>query len=152
MTDNQDDAVDHDAVEFVRLGGRVSHHFTVRVRNLATLQAMMAAIPGANEFDPQELARTIGPVFDDAMGVEFGAEGSEVLYVGIPYFPNQRNGSTGAGRHERYTTDERQALAQRVIDWARSVHADEISAEQRDGGRVWNAPGDDPYKIRIWWD
>lgn len=151
--DNQ--KVDQEVVDFVRLGQRISLNFTVRMRNRATFEAVLAAALGGNAFDPPEVARTIGPVFDDAMGVEFGAEGSAVLYVDVPFFPHQRYGSTQVGFSERYSDEERRAFAQQVIDWAKTVRADEISTQQYPPEptlRVWNEPGEQPYKIRIWWD
>lgn len=147
--------VEQDVVDFVRLGQRVSLNFTVRMRNRATFEAVMAAALGGNAFDPHEVARTIGPVFDGAMGVEFGAEGSAVLYIDVPFFPHQRYGSTQVGMSEPYGDEERRAFAQRVIDWAKRVRADEISTQQYPPEptlRVWNEPGEHPYKIRIWWD
>jgi hypothetical protein len=80
-----DQTVDEDVVAFVRLGQRVSLNFTVRMRNRATFEAVMASALGGNAFVPYEVMRTIGSVFDDAAGVEFGAEGSAVLYVEVPF-------------------------------------------------------------------
>jgi hypothetical protein len=152
---NGDKTVDQDVVDFVRLGQRVSRNFTARMRNRATFEAVMAAALGGNAFVPHEVAGTIGSVFDDASGVEFGAEGSAVLYLEVPFFPHQRYGSTQVGSSERYSDEQRRAFAQRVIDWARTMRADEISTQQYPPEptlRVWNEPGAHPYKIRVWWD
>jgi hypothetical protein len=147
--------VDQDVVAFVRLGQRVSQNFTVHMRNRETFDAVMAAAQGCNAFSPQDVARTIGPLFDDSMSVSFGAEGSPVLYIDVPFFPHQRYRSTECGMSERFSDEERQAFAQRVIDWARTVRADEISTQQYPPEPIlhaWNKPGEHPYKIRIWWD
>jgi hypothetical protein len=42
-----DQTVDQHVVDFVRLGQRVSRNFTVRMRNRATFDAVMAAAKGA---------------------------------------------------------------------------------------------------------
>lgn len=150
-----DKTVDEDVVEFVRLAQRVSLNFTVRMRNRATFEAVMAVALGCNAFVPHKVVRTIDSVFDDSAGVEFGAEGSAVLYIEVPFYPHHRYSSTRVGTSERYSDEERQAFAQRVIDWARTMRADEISTQQYPPEptlRVWNEPGEHPYKIRIWWD
>lgn len=80
-------ALDTDIVEFVRLGySDVSLYFRIHVHNRSTFDATTKAVGGYNNFDPRQVAETIGPVFDDAMQVEFGRESPPVLYVGIPYF------------------------------------------------------------------
>jgi hypothetical protein len=149
-----DQTVDQHVVDFVRLGQRVSRNFTVRMRNRATFDAVMAAARGATRSSRTRWRARSGRVFDDAMGVEFGAEGSAVLYIEVPFFPHQRYGSTQVGMSEPYSDEERRAFAQRVIDWAKRVRADEISTQQYPPEptlRVWHEPGEHPYKIRIWW-
>src|SRR5437762_13909416 len=94
---NDDQTVEQDVIDFVRLGQRVSLNFTVPMRNRATFEAVMAAALGGNAFIPHEVARTSGWGFDDASGVEFGAEGSAVLYIEVPFFPHQRYGSIQVG-------------------------------------------------------
>lgn len=147
-----DETVDRDVVEFVRLGLKVSHHFLARMRNRATFEAVLAAVDAANEFDPMEVLRTFGPLFDDVSAIDVGAEGTVVLYVNIPHYPSQCNGAKD-NPNERYTDEQRQELTQRVIAWANKVRADEVATEQSMSmERVWNAPGDNPGRVRIWWD
>lgn len=143
-----------DIVRFVQIGQRVSTNFTVTLPNRATFDAVMAAPLAANEFDPTEVARTIGTLFDDAMQVEFGAEGSAVLYLTVPFFTHQRIAAT-TGSGERYTDEQRRCYARDVIAWARRMRADEISVRQYPiTDHVWveDEPGEHPYRIRIWWD
>jgi hypothetical protein len=146
--------VNNDVVEFARLGLNVSLKFLVPLRNRATFDKVMATVQGGNRFDPAEIADTIGSLFDDAMDVEFGAEASQVLYITLPSFPHQCIGPRADKRHERYTDAERQAYAQRVIDWARTMGADEITVQQHPATDqdVVGKPGEHPYRIRLWWD
>ncbi|WP_410570654.1 hypothetical protein [Amycolatopsis sp. cmx-4-61] len=146
--------VNNDVVEFARLGQKVSLKFLVPLRNRATFDKCMATVQGGNSFDPVEVARTIGLLFDDAMDVEFGAEGSAVLYITTAFFPNQCIGPRTDKRHERYTDAERQDYAQRVIDWARTMGANEITVQQHPATDqdVVGKPGEHPYRIRLWWD
>jgi hypothetical protein len=150
-----DQAVDSEVVQFVSLGQRVSTNFTVNLGNRATFDAVMATAMGGNNFDPHAVATSIGSVLDDAMSVEFGAERSPVLYIEVPFFTHQRLAAPkDMGMGPKYTDAQRQAFARRVIDWARTMLADEITVQQypvtpepADG-----EPGEHPYRIRIWWD
>lgn len=147
--------VDADTVEFIRLGDLVSLDFKAGIRNIETFAAAMAAHRGCNQFDPERVAKTFAPLFDDVSTVEFGAEGSPVMYVSLPYWPQQRNGGARPGEaREKYSDETRRDLAARVIAWARSVEADEISSYQKpgNGDPVWNGTGEQPRRIRIWWD
>ncbi|GAB3448870.1 hypothetical protein GCM10027436_42740 [Actinophytocola sediminis] len=146
--------VQADIVRFVQLGQRVSTNFTVNLSNRATFDAVMNSALGGNNFMPSEVAATIGTLFDDAMQVEFGAEGSAVLYIDVPFFTHQRIASTKGGG-DRYTDEQRRDYAQKVITWARSMRADEITVQQYPTVAdlfVDNSPGENPYRIRIWWD
>jgi hypothetical protein len=147
-------AVDTDVVEFVRLGQRVSLNFTVTVRNRPTFDRVMAAAQGGNHFDPDLVASTIGTLFDESMKIEFGAEGSAVLYIEVPYTSGQRLDGAVVGSGERYTADQRQDYARRVIEWARRMRADEITVQQHPVTEypVVGNPGEHPHRIRIWWD
>ena len=143
-----------DIVQFVQLGERVSTHFLVTLPNRATFDAVMATARGGNNFEPHEVGATIGALFDDAMQVQFGAEGSAVLYIDVAFFTGQRL-AAASGTGERYTDEQRRDYAGRVIAWARAMRADEISVQQYPvtaDGDVWDQPGEHPYRIRIWWD
>ena len=141
-------------VEFVRLGQSVSTNFTVTLPSREVFDAVMAAVERVNSFDPREVAQTIGSLFDNAMRVTFGAEGSPVLYIEVPFFTHQRiTASTGFG--DRYSDDQRRDFARQVISWARAMRADEIFVEQypeTSGCVVEGEPGEHPHRIRIWWD
>lgn len=146
-----------DIVEFVRLGQRVSRNFTVVLSSRVVFDAVMAAAMGANNFDPREVARTIGTLFDDAMKVEFGAKGSPVLYIEVPFFTQQRLAATSAKFGDRYTDEQRRAYTRQVITWARAMLADENSVQQDlfgpgNGVVVEGEPGEAPHRIRIWWE
>ncbi|WP_410646256.1 hypothetical protein [Amycolatopsis sp. cmx-4-54] len=146
--------VDTDVVEFVRLGQRVSLNFTVPIRNRETFDAVMAAAQGGNNFDPDQVARTIDTLFGEAMKVEFGAEGSAVLYIEVPFTTSQRLDATVVGLGGKYTALQRQDYARRVIEWARAMRADEITVQQHPATEapVVGKPGENPYRIRVWWD
>ncbi|WP_280248519.1 MULTISPECIES: hypothetical protein [Nocardia] len=155
MNNDTTTSVNADVVEFARLGWLTSLRWTVDLRNWATFTAVMEAIQGCNNFDPAAVAATFGPLFGDAMHVEVGREASAVMYVSVPFSPRQRLRSD-AGTGERYTAEQRQEFAARVIAWARSMRADEINVRQyppsAELGDVIGKPGPNPYRIRLWWD
>jgi hypothetical protein len=145
---------DNDVAECVRLGERVSRQFLVPLSDRVTFTAAMQMSMVCNNFVPQRVADTIGSLFDEAMSVEFGAEGSPVFYITVPFFTGQRLDRSVVGMGRRYSDAERHAYTQRVIDWARSMHADEITVAQyppTDRPTV-GTPGEHPYRIRLWWD
>jgi hypothetical protein len=145
--------IDANVVRFVQLGQQVSTNFRITLPNRATFEAVMAVALGDNNFDPREVARTIGTLFDDAMKVELGAEGSAVLYIEVPFFTGQRLSSPN-GLRQRYSDEQRREFTRRVIACARRVGADEVSVQQfpiTTDLFVDDEPGEHPYRIRIWW-
>jgi hypothetical protein len=72
----------------------------------------------------------------------------------VPFYPRQRLGAGAGQLGEPYADEQRRDFARRVIEWARTVEADEISVQQHPvtPEPVWDEPGENPYKIRIWWD
>jgi hypothetical protein len=151
----RDQSIHRYVVEFVRLAEKAGcRNFTIDLRNRATFNATMAVARGGNNFDPDLVAGTIGTLFDDAMRVEFGAEASSVLYIEVPTFEHQRIGSTSLDMTHRFTDAERQAYAQRVIDWAKRMRADRITVQQHPAtpAPVVGEPGEHPFRIRLWWD
>lgn len=88
--------------------------------------------------------------------VEIGRDGSEVVWVTIPYWTHQRNGNLPSQPSERCTTGLRRDLAQQLRDLGVAHRADEISvasgAHQRPWVEDFRGVPDDPYKVRLWWD
>jgi hypothetical protein len=153
---------DESTVQFIKLGYDVSLSFRATMNNWETFAASLRAIGGYNRFNAEDVIASFRELFDNSMTVEFGRESSPVMYISLPFWTHQRKGSPSYGMGEHYTNEQRQDMARAIIDWARSVHADEISVSQFGsvGNRpddVWvtpysNAPGDNPYRIRLWWD
>ncbi|WP_454199549.1 hypothetical protein [Nocardia sp. Marseille-Q1738] len=146
--------IDAKIVEFTRLGWDASLHWRAPMGNWDTFVAVTRAAGRYNAFDGDAVADTFFDLFNDAADVEFGREGSPVMYVSVPFFPHQRHGSDHTCANDRYTDEQRQEFAARVIAWARTLRADEISVQQfpAAGGDVWDGPGPSPYRVRLWWD
>lgn len=148
-------APDTDVVEFARLGYRVSLDWRVPVRDWATFAAAVTAAGGYNRFDPAAIVDTFEPLFAEASCIEFGRESSPVLYVGVPFYPGQRLGYSG-GTGERYAEAERIAYVRRVLTWGAQLHADERMTIQSSSGIVpptrGDNPGENPHRVRLWWD
>jgi hypothetical protein len=163
--------VNTDVVEFVKLGDRVSLDYRVEIPNRATLDAVLAVCKEYNFFDPDRVAKTVGEVFDDLAQIVFERDGLDVIMnLMVPIFNIQRYGDTTEREYtsekprratqrfldkvREYTWEERQAFTQRIIDWAQLVEAHEITVQQL-GKRVPpvpNAPGANPFRVRILWD
>lgn len=143
-----------DTVAFAALGEKICNDFRIDVHNRATFDAIMGTIRGCNDFDPERIRDTIEEIFDDATRIEYGHEGSLVLYVHIPFWTHQRIGETNHRDRKKYTQEERKDFVKRIISWGRSMRADEIMTRQFRpfGEYVCNRPGEDPICVRLWWD
>jgi hypothetical protein len=146
--------LDAKVVEFARLGWEASLHWTAPMTNWDTFVAVMRAAGRYNAFDGDAVADSFFDLFHDAMTVEFGREGSPVMYISVPFFAHQRHGSDSACLSERLSDEERQQFTALVIEWAQNQRADEISVQQfpAQDGDIWGEPGPSPYRIRLWWD
>ena len=151
-----------DLPAFIRHAEAIGSDFTLKVHTAAQLRAVLVTIGGHNNFDPVRAADLLGPLVADMMEVEVRQWVSgPALYLTVPPWNHQRLGERHywRGVGDAYTWEQRQATAARVIAAGRELQADEISVDQfgtmtADGtpARVWNAPGERPYTVRLWWD
>lgn len=154
--DTNRDRTDTTVVEFTRLGWNVSTEWLTPINNWNTFTAVMHTAGKYNNFDGHAIANTFKPLFNDSMRIEFGREGSPAMYISIPYFPHQRHHHTTHHTSNRYTDEERQHFATRIINWAHTMRADEINVTQTpQKGQLTETtgkPGPKPHRIRLWWD
>lgn len=114
---------------------------TFRTENLSSLQLcaeVMSLVPGYNAWRAATVLKELGPVFPKLSGIEFGREGSPVLYAGIPFWTHQATAWNGGGMGERIPDGERKEIAQSFLDAMGRAQADELTY--------------DGHLARAWWD
>jgi hypothetical protein len=112
----------HNAIEFVRLGfgDEFGLHFRslcFRTEALTTdeAQAVMRLL-NYDEFDGVKVTEAIGQFKGKIAAYEFGREGSPVLYVKLPYWTHEREGSPKAKAGTRIEDAENDSLIARFED------------------------------------
>lgn len=142
-------------VEFLRLGWRhqVSTDFRVPVADLATLAEALPVLFGPSWSGAPALLKLAAKL----MRIELGREGSQVMYLHLPYWEHQEIGHDPTSTERRqYTAEQRWALLRQVVAFAGQTRADEVSISDRDGEVHWWAPGlvpaFEPVTVRLWWD
>ena len=71
--------------------------------------------------------------------VQFGREGSPVIYVDLPYWKHQREGAASSEPGERISDEDNDKLVDELRSaFAGKLKADEFSVQRR--------------RVRVWWD
>jgi hypothetical protein len=92
-------------------------------------------------FKGAEVAKGIQRFAGRVSSVQFGREGSPVLYMELPYWTHQREGPLTKVAGQRISDQENQQLVQEL----RKVFVDELLAEE------FSADPINKRTIRIWW-
>jgi hypothetical protein len=138
------------AEQFVRLGfgpnilgKRGFHSPKFLTPRLSTTQASQLArvVPEYGKFKGASVAEGIKRFAGRVSGVEFGREGSAVLYFHLPYWTHQREGPVTKGAGTRISDDEHSKLVAEL----RQVFVTELGAQEFGRDRP------NTRTIRIWW-
>jgi hypothetical protein len=108
---------------------------------LRTLQAekLVRLVGDYNNFNGPKVADALLRFRGKVSGVEFGREGSPVIYLELPYWTHQREEVSWSGQGTRISDAESVALATEIKQaFVGEMHADEFSVDKR--------------RVRIWWD
>ena len=132
------------AEEFVRIGYGLNElqrfqSTTFLTPRLRTSQAahLIRLVKQYNDFEGEKVALAVVTLKGRVSGVEFGREGSPVLYVELPYWTHQREEAMGAGvRIDAAEND--QFVAELRTLFLEKLKANEFSVRDR--------------RVRIWWD
>jgi hypothetical protein len=114
---------------------------TFRTEILSSFQLcseVMSLVPSYNAWCVRTVLRELGPVFPKLSGIEFGREGSPVIYADIPYWTHQASEWNGGGMGERILDEERKEAAKAFLDAMSRAQAHELTF--------------DGNKARAWWD
>lgn len=137
------------AEQFVRLGfgpnilgqrGFYSTHF-LTPRLSTTQAAQLVRVIDYGKFKGTAVAEGIKRFAGRVSGVEFGREGSAVLYFHLPYWTHQREGPVGKGAGSRISEEEHAKLVAEL----RQVFVTELGAQEFGPDRP------NTRTIRIWW-
>lgn len=139
--------VDQQVAEtFVRIGFGLNENqrfqstefLTPRLR---TTQAtpLIRLVKEYNEFNGERVAAAVEKLRGRVSGVEFGREGSPVLYIELPYWTHQREETVQTGMGTKITDDE----SDKVVSELRRVFVTELRADEFSVSR---------RRVRIWWD
>lgn len=134
------------AEAFVRMGYALdrtqrfqsTYFLTPRLR---TSQAghLIRMVKSYNAFDGEKVAHALTAFEGRVAGVEFGREGSPVIYVDLPYWTHQREGDVSQGPGVRLSDQDNDKLVSELRSvFVGPLKADEFSVQQR--------------RVRIWWD
>jgi hypothetical protein len=111
---------------------------------LSTRQAsqLVQLIPEYGRFfKGAEVAKGIQRFSGRVSSIQFGREGSPVLYIDLPYWTHQREGPLTKVAGQRISDQENQQLVREL----RKVFVDELQAEE------FSADSINKRTIRIWW-
>jgi hypothetical protein len=143
--------VDMDLAEkFVRIGfgpqvlgqrGFQSTHFLTPPLSTTQAAQLVLVVPEYGPFKGAAVAEGIKRFAGRVMSVEFGREGSPVLYFHLPYWTHQREGPITHHAGTRIPDAENA----RLVDELHKVFVDELGAEEFGPDSI------EKRKIRIWW-
>lgn len=139
--------VDQQVAEtFVRIGFGLNENqrfqsyefLTPRLRT-AHATSLIRLVREYNEFNGERVAAAVEKLRGQVSGVEFGREGSPVLYIELPYWTHQREETVLNGIGNKITDAENDKVVAELRQlFVGELKADEFSVNRR--------------RIRIWWD
>lgn len=139
------------AEQFVKLGfgphvlgqrGFQSTEFLTPILSTRQAAQLVQLVPQYGKFfKGTDVAKGIQRFAGRVSYVQFGREGSPVLYIELPYWTHQREGPMTKGVGSRISDQENQQLVQEL----RNVFVNELLAEE------FSADPIDRRRIRIWW-
>ena len=108
---------------------------------LRTVQAtpLIRLVKEYNEFNGERVAAAVEKFRGRVSAVEFGREGSPVLYFELPYWTHQREEAVPKGMGTKITEAENEMFIAELRQlFVGELKADEFSVEHR--------------RVRVWWD
>lgn len=125
------------------LGQRGFHSTQFLTPRLSTSQAaqLVRIVDEYGKFKGAAVGEAIARFAGRVSGIEFGREGSPVLYVHLPYWTHQREGPVGKGAGSRISDAEHAKLVAEL----RQVFVGELGAQEFGPDRS------NSRTIRVWW-
>lgn len=111
---------------------------TPRLR-VAQAAPLIRLVKQYNEFQGEAVAKAVEKFHGRVSGVEFGREGSPVLYFDLPYWSHQREEAPFGTPQTKISDSENDLLVAELKQiFVIGLHADEFSVNHR--------------RVRVWWD
>jgi hypothetical protein len=138
------------AEQFVRIGfgskalgqrGFQSTEFLTPLLGTKQAAQLVLVVPEYGNFKGTSVAEGIKRFAGRVSSVQFGREGSPVLYFQLPYWTHQREGPITRGRGTRIPDEQTKQLVEEL----RKVFATELGAEEFGPTEI------DKRRIRVWW-
>lgn len=138
------------AKQFVTIGfgpnvlgktGFRSTQFLTPTLNTRQASELVLLVPEYGHFKGAAVAKAIQGFAGRTSGMQFGREGSPVLYVHLPYWTHQREGPNTKGMGTKISDQDNQQLVREL----RKVFVDELEAEEFGPDTI------NERVIRIWW-
>ncbi|MFP8780478.1 hypothetical protein [Hydrogenophaga sp. RWCD_12] len=134
------------AESFVRIGFGLkkdqrfqSYEFLTPRLRTAQAVPLIRLIKQYNGFNGERVAAAVEKLRGRISGLEFGREGSPVLYIELPHWSHQREEADTSVQGTRITDAEND----RLVEELRQVFVDELKADEF---------GADGRRVRVWWD
>ena len=108
---------------------------------LRTSQAapLIRLVKRYNEFDGERVANAVSGLKGRVAGVEFGREGSPVLYIELPFWTHQREEAPPTEKGTKISDAQMEAL----VNELRALFIDQLKADEFSVNR---------RRVRVWWD
>jgi hypothetical protein len=131
---------------FIRLGFGLDESVNFESTELLTpvmrtvqAQQLIQMVSSYNNFEGKRVADALAEFRGQISGVQFGREGSPVIYIELPYWTHQQEETRIQGQGQRipaYRTDKLVERLRRVM--VEKLAADEFNVEHN--------------RVRVWWD
>jgi hypothetical protein len=137
--------VDHKVAEtFVRIGFGLEKGFqstdflTPRLRTIQAVP-LIKMVKQYNEFEGERVAAAVQELRGEVSGVEFGRDGSPVLFIELPYWTHQREETLTEGMGVKIEDKENEQFVARLKRvFVTELKASEFSVRGR--------------RVRVWWN
>lgn len=102
-------------------------------------QQLIRMVGSYNNFEGVKVAESLTQFRGAVSGIQFGREGSPVIYIDLPYWTHQREETPSTGMGVRISRVETESLVARL----RAVLVDKLKADEFSVER---------NRVRAWWD
>jgi hypothetical protein len=104
-------------------------------------QQLVRLIPSYNSFEGAKVSEKLGSIKGRVESIQFGREGSPVLYINLPYWTHQREGVRVKGMGTKINDEENEKL----VGELRELFVKRLKAAE------FGVAKNFPRRVRVWW-